>query len=135
MLPDNFILSAVSLSIGTLIKPQVAFLVPLIILIMIRYKFSFKKILAYGFVGLFIFILMFLPFKNEPNLFNFIISRLTLSANQYPYTSVNVFNFWGLFGQWKPDNYYFQFGGYITFLVSFAFYLKNFGKRKTLNIK
>lgn len=135
LLPDNFILSAVSLSIGTLIKPQVAFLVPLIILIMIRYKFSFKKILAYGFVGLFIFILMFLPFKNEPNLFNFIISRLTLSANQYPYTSVNVFNFWGLFGQWKPDNYYFQFGGYITFLVSFAFLSKKLWKAQDFEYK
>ena len=102
LLPSNFVLSAVSLSIGTLIKPQTAFLVPLIVLLMIKNKFNFKKMLVYGLVGLTVFILMFIPFKNEPNLFNFIVNRLSLSANQYPYTAVNAFNFWGLFGDPPP---------------------------------
>lgn len=118
-LPRNIILSSTFLAVGTLVKPQVAFLIPLIILLMFKNKMQLRKIIAYVLVGATISVLIFVPFKNEPNLFNFIFNRLKLSANQYPYTAVNAFNFWGLFGQWKADNLYFQFGGYLSFLISF----------------
>ncbi len=118
-LNSNFILSAIILSVGTLIKPQAAFILPIIVLMMIKNKWSFAKMIQYVFVGMALFILGFVPFA-KGDLIPFILSRLNLSAGQYPYTSVNSFNFWGLFGFWKPDNIYFQFGGYIFVLAMTA---------------
>ena len=104
LIEKNIVLSAVFLSIGTLVKPQVAFLVPLIFYLLIRSKNSYKKIVIYLITGATIFLLGFLPFLPEgKNLSQFIFDRALVSANQYPYTSVNAFNFWGLFGFWKSD--------------------------------
>ncbi len=130
LLPTHYILSAAALAVGATVKPQVAFIVPLIFLLMFRYKFNFKKVFVYGLVGFLTTLFIFLPFKNEPNLFSFVINRLTLSANQYPYTAINAFSFWGLFGQWKPDNIYFQYGSYILFLVSTILFSKKVWNNK-----
>lgn len=122
----SYILSAIILSVGTLIKPQAAFILPVILFLIIRNRWKSTKIFTYLFVGLAIFILGFLPFSKS-NLIQFILGRLTLSANQYPYTSINAFNFWGLFGFWKPDNIYFQFGSYFLVLVlSVPLFIKSF---------
>lgn len=126
----NLLVSAVSLSVGAMIKPQTAFLVPLVFLVMIKNKWRIKNILIYGMVSLAVAVLLFIPFSNSSNLIEFIFSRLALSANQYPYTAVNAFNFWGLFGQWKADNLYFQFGGYLAFLVTFLILAKRQWKQK-----
>jgi predicted membrane-bound dolichyl-phosphate-mannose-protein mannosyltransferase len=117
-IPGSYILSAVSLAVGTLIKPQVAFVFPVIIFLFVKNKFNFRKITIYLMVGLLVFLAGFLPFQNQPNFASFVLGRLTLSANQYPYTAVNAFSFWGLFGQWKPDNLYYQLGGYLAFIIS-----------------
>lgn len=131
LLPFNFYLSAISLSFGTLIKPQVAFIFPIVFYMIIREKWRIQKIFAYLFIGLSVFIAGFIPFWNHGTLFSFIIERLGISASQYPYTSVNAFNFWGLLGTWKPDNVYFQFGGYVFVLVLVI--LLFFKLRKTKN--
>ena len=120
LLPFNLIFSAIILAIGTLIKPQVAFIFPVILFMMFKNKWKLQKIFAYVLIGLSVFVIGFLPFWNHGTFISFIFERLGVSANQYPYISVNAFNFWGLIGSWKPDNIYFQFGGYIlvlTFLV------------------
>lgn len=116
-----YVLSSVFLAIGTLIKPQTAFILPVILFMMFKEKWKIKKISVYLITGLLIFIALFIPFWNHGTLIAFIFERLNLSANQYPFTSVNAFNLWGLIGQWKPDNLYFQIGGYVAVLISTVF--------------
>ena len=77
--------------------------------------------LAYLIIGLVVFTAGFVPFWNHGNIISFIYERLGISLNQYPYTSVNAFNFWGLIGFWKTDNLYYQIGGYgISFTFNFV---------------
>jgi len=121
LMPSSFILSAASLAVGTLIKPQTAFIFPVIFFMMLREKWKIKKIFAYIFIGLIIFVAGFIPFWNHGTLIAFIYKRLGISLNQYPYTSVNAFNFWGLTGFWKTDNAYFQIGGYLLTLLLTVF--------------
>lgn len=103
-LSSNFVFSSILIAIGTLVKPQAAFVFPLLLLIMVRDKWKITKIIIYLVAGLSVFALSFLPFSNAKNIFPFIIERLGVTFNQYPYTSVNAFNFWGLLGFWKPDD-------------------------------
>jgi len=129
LLPINIYFSAISLAVGTLVKPQAAFIAPVVFFLMINNKISLTKILTFGILGLGVFILGFIPFQNIANFLDFIFQRLAISANQYPYTAVNAFNFWGLFGQWKPDNIYFQLGGYLIFLISTFFFARRISKK------
>jgi dolichyl-phosphate-mannose-protein mannosyltransferase len=118
LLPFNYILSAACLAAGTLIKPQTAFIVPVILFLMLKNKKEFMDYLIYGFTGLVVFVAGFIPFWNHGTVASFIYERLSISLNQYPYTSVNAFSFWGLTGFWKPDNIIFQIAGYTLVLVS-----------------
>lgn len=102
--PISYQLSAISLALGTLIKPQAAFILPAILYLFIKNKKKFFELLIYSISGLLVFIVGFIPFNNSNNLWQFILNRLSVSANQYPYGSVNAFSFWGLFGFWKPDD-------------------------------
>ena len=129
LLPKKYLLSAVVLAIGTLIKPQVAFAFPAVFFLFIKDKWEFQKIIKYVFAGLTIFVLGFVPFSNG-NLFKFILERLHLSANQYPYTSINAFNFWGAIGFWQLDNIYFQLGGYLIVTLAVAFLIFKLIKNK-----
>lgn len=133
LLPTNYILSAVSLAVGTLIKPQTAFIFPVVIFLMLKNKNKFRDYVIYCVSGLTIFIAGFIPFWNQGTLISFIYGRLGLSAGQYPYISVNAFNFWGLVGQWRPDNIYFQLSGYALVLMSVIFLF--FKLRKIKNPK
>ncbi len=119
--PSNFLLSAVSLSVGTLIKPQTAFIFPVILFLFLKHKKKFIDLLTYCFTGLLIFIGAFYPFWNHETFFSFIFERLDISFNQYPYTSINAFNFWSLGGFWKPDNFYFDMVGYAAVLIMTIF--------------
>ncbi len=113
--------SAFILAFGTLIKPQTAFAFPVIAFLMLKNKWDLRKILTYMALGLVIFALDFVPFWNHGNLISFIYGRLGISLNQYPYTSINAFNFWGLFGFWKKDSVFFQILGYLLVLISTIF--------------
>lgn len=111
LFPINIYLSSVTLAIGTLIKPQAAFIAPAILYLFIKNKKeTLKNYLTYILLGLSVFSLGFLPFSNRANLVQFIMERLSLSANQYPYGSVNAFSFWALQGFWKSDNLTVWFG-------------------------
>lgn len=129
-LPSSIYLSSISLAFGTLIKPQTAFIFPVLLFLMIKNKWKWQKIFTYSLIGLLIFICGFVPFWNHGTLFAFIYERLGISANQYPYTSVNAFNFWGLLGFWQKDNLIYQLGGYffvfcITVITIIIFIRKN----------
>lgn len=108
--PISYPLSSISLAIGTLTKPQAAFILPAILCLFQVHKKSFPELLKYCITGLTVFVLGFLPFSNQSNLFKFILERLSVSSGQYPYGSVNAFSFWGLFGFWKPDAITFWIG-------------------------
>lgn len=101
--PYSGLASAFSLAIGTLIKPQAAFILPAILYLFIVYKKKLLDLMIYGLFGMSIFVIGFIPFNNQSSLINFILNRLYLSSNQYPYGSVNAFSYWGMFGFWKPD--------------------------------
>lgn len=95
--------SSIFLSLGTLIKPQAGFLAPLLFLLWAK-NFGFKKALGGALVAFAVFLEGFVPFASDKQILPFIIERLGATAGQYPYTSVNAFNFWGLVhGFWKPD--------------------------------
>mgnify|MGYP001558558194 FL=1 len=108
--PKNYIFSAISLAVGTLIKPQAAFIFPAILYLFFTNKKKITDLMKYGIVGLLVFTAGFIPFNSISNLFRFILERLTISSGQYPYGSINAFSFWGIFGFWKPDNITFWVG-------------------------
>lgn len=108
--PFSYHLSAISLAVGTLMKPQAAFILPAILYLFITHKKSLTELLNYCVTGLLVFVLGFLPLSNQSNLIEFVMERLSVSANQYPYGSINAFSFWGIFGFWKPDNVTFWVG-------------------------
>lgn len=111
------LVSSVFLSLGTLIKPQAGFLAPLLFLLWLK-NFSFKKTLGSALIAFAIFFEGFVPFAGDRQILPFIIERLGATAGQYPYTSVNAFNFWGLVhGFWKPDTVWQIVGVLVTFLT------------------
>lgn len=122
--PKNYLISAVSLAIGTLVKPQAAFILPAVLYLFVVNKKKLYEYLIYAVSGLTVFVLGFLPFNNRSSLLQFILERFNLSANQYPYGSVNAFSFWGLFGFWKPDENIFLIGlGTAIVLITLSFFV------------
>jgi dolichyl-phosphate-mannose-protein mannosyltransferase len=99
----SLVLSAAALAIGTLIKPQAGFAAIVILYDFYRKKESLVRIGVYGLVGAAVFGLGFVPFASGKSLPLFILERIGASLGQYPYTSVNAFNFWALAGMWKSD--------------------------------
>lgn len=126
LIDTNYLLSAVSLSVGMLIKPQPIFIAPVILLMLIKNKTKIIDYLKYGVLSLFVFLAGFLPFWNGGNFFNFVIQRITVSLNQYPYLSVNAFSFWGLFGMWKPDNVGRWIGAAVVLLLTLFIFIKKY---------
>lgn len=118
-LDSAWYISAASLAIGTLIKPQMAIISLIVLSYMVIRKFNLSKVISYILTGGIIFILGFLPFSGGGNLLTFIISRITTSLNQYPYTSVNAFNIWAIVGTWKPDAGLNILGGTIALILFF----------------
>lgn len=122
--PISYPLSAITLSVGTLIKPQAAFVAPAILYLFVVNNKKFTDLFVYCLTGLLIFIVGFLPFTNISNLFSFIFERLSLSASQYPYGSVNAFSFWGLFGFWKPDTIISWIGVGLVVVINIFIFVK-----------
>lgn len=133
-LDKNFLVSSFALSFGTLFKPQVAFISPLILVLMLKNKWEIKKILGYILFAFFIFIAGFFPFRENYSFVEFVKNRILSSANQYPYSSVNAFNFWGLWGFWKRDDVGIlnsKLIGYVLSGVFILFFLKKQLSKKT----
>lgn len=131
LFPKYLVASAVSLALGTLIKPQAAFVLPAILYMFIVYKKGIFQYFTYAIVGLTLFFAGFIPFQNTTSFYDFVLARLTISSGQYPYSSVNAFSFWGLFGFWKPDTVTFWIGlGIAIILTGSALTLSIIGKHK-----
>jgi predicted membrane-bound dolichyl-phosphate-mannose-protein mannosyltransferase len=126
---NKILLSAIMLAIGTLIKPQAAFVLPAILYLVIKDRWQIRKLFLYALAGLSTFVAGFIPFNNQSNLFQFILERLTVSSGQYKYGSVNAFSFWGLFGFWKPDTITFWIGLGVAFILIILLTVKIY-KRK-----
>lgn len=103
MFDKKWALSAIALAVGTVIKPQAALAAPVVLLLMLRSKWEISRILKYALVSVCVVLLMFLPFSNGGNLISFILERFQATVSQYPYSSINAFNFWGLGGFWRSD--------------------------------
>ncbi len=130
--PVNLFLSSFFLAYGTLVKPQVAFIAIVVFLIMIKGKWKFKKILSYILFSFLIFVLGFFSFSQGNDIFKFIIERLAISSSQYPYTSVNAFNFWGIGGFWNKESVSFppMLLGVIATLIISGYATFNVWKKK-----
>lgn len=124
------LLSSISLGLGTLVKPQAGFLVPLLFLLWHR-NFGFQKAWGSAVIAFAVFFAGFVPFAGDRQIIPFIIERLGQTAGQYPYTSVSAFNFWGLVhGFWKPDEDLQMVGTAITVLTIGALVFKRFSAKK-----
>lgn len=122
-----------------LIKPLNVSLFPIMIAKIIR-SFSVSKILKAIGLSLLVFIVVTVPFfLNDPIIGP--LKHLFGSLNVYPYTSINAYNFWGLFGWWKPDsmvwlNLSLHVWGYILFAVAISVVLIPYlGKKMKNGIK
>lgn len=105
IISGKYFLSALLIAIGQVVKPIAILTIPIYLLYMIYEKTSLKTIIIYLSIFISIIVLLFIPFSNTENILNFIVQRHNVTANQYPYTSVNAFNFWSLMTHmWYPDD-------------------------------
>lgn len=104
LLSGKYWLSALLLGIGQAVKPIAILSLPFYLLYLFFQKKPFKIILVYLVIFTLVVLVLFIPFNNSDNFFEFIIERHILTANQYPHTSLNAFNFWSTFSNfWIPD--------------------------------
>lgn len=126
---SNPLWSSIFLALGTLVKPQVAFVAPIVCFIW--FKNMGVKSLIYTSIGLLIFLSAFTPFTISNNLVAFAFERLAFVANQYPYTSVNAFNLWGLYhGFWVGDEGFASLGALLYVFVLILVLWKLFFAKK-----
>lgn len=120
-------------SIAILIKPQSLAILPMILLY--NFKFYKRHLVEIFLTATFIPIVLSLPFFVRDPLFG-LINLAQNSASVYPYSSLFAFNFWGLFGFWKPDQNIFlvfphQTWGFILYVSSMILIVYPFIKNKT----
>lgn len=127
-------LSALFLSLAVLVKPQAAVAAVVIVYLAYKNHWSIKKLALYILLAGGVFILGFFPFAKDGNLIGFFLERIGISFNQYPYTSVNAFNFWALYGLWKPDGGSFFSASIIGSALSGGLLLYLFTKIKSKKI-
>lgn len=102
----NPVASAISLTVGVGIKPQAALVGGVILWLALYKKWPVKKLATYMAVSGLVLALLFVPFATGTSASyfpQFVFGRLAQTLNQYPYTSVNAFNLWGVLGLWRPD--------------------------------
>lgn len=98
---NHLIKSSIFFGLALLVKPQAIALLPLFVFFLIRNLrlANLFKLLIPGLLVIFIFSYPFFPDQTLISLGQHIIN----SANTYPYTSVNAYNFWGIGGFWISD--------------------------------
>lgn len=116
--------ASVIFSWAFIIKPQSLVAAPSLAIAALTH-FKPKDILTSLVIFITSIFLISIPFfVNDP--LNGLFLQLKNATGQYPYTSLFAFNFWLLFGNWKPDNLIFQNltlqnWGYLLFLMSVLF--------------
>lgn len=99
----KLLVSAIVLGLGVSIKPQNAFVGVVALFYLFGKGVNFKEVIKYVGLSIAVFFLTFIPFSAGSSFIEFIITRISISYNQYPYTSINAFNFWGILGFWKSE--------------------------------
>lgn len=103
LVKNNIFLSAAILGVACIIKPLALFLLPFVLLFLFVKK-KIKFLLVYLLITLAFIIFPFIPFSSG-SLLRFIWQRFKITFNQYPYISLNAFNFWGVLSfLWRKDN-------------------------------
>lgn len=117
---NNLIASSAFFGLALLVKPQALALIPLLTLFLIKH-FNLANLFKLAVPGsLVIFVLTF-PFFPNQTLIN-LAQHIAKTAGEYPYISLNAYNFWGGVGFWISDqtiwnSLSFQQWGYILFAI------------------
>lgn len=98
----RMILSFVLYSLSFIFKLQAISILPVFLLYIMKEKKYFNLIIKFLFVLLFITFLLSYPFFPY-NTLTHLINLALKTGNEYPYTSLSAFNFWGIIGFWIPD--------------------------------
>jgi Gpi18-like mannosyltransferase len=107
ILKSKYVLSSISFTLGFLTKPQSIALAPLI-LFLIAMKKSWKDLITSAFASVATILILIVPLQWS-NPIDFLFDIYKEGYGNYPYNSVNAFNFWALFGFWKSDGTTFMF--------------------------
>jgi Gpi18-like mannosyltransferase len=116
-------LSAATLAIALLTKPQAIALVPLIAFLIYK-KSGLKRMLFSVLAFALTIFLIILPFDWNGQPLTSLSQIYFGGFGQYSVTSVNAFNIWGLYGLWVPDGNFFivgwaLFGAFAVFTLYF----------------
>lgn len=112
---------SITSALAFLIKPFNVPLLPIMLTRAIK-SFRFKEILLAAATGILIFFIITVPFFLSDPFFG-VFKHFSKSLSVYPYTSINAYNFWGLFGWWESDtmlwfNISYQSWGYILYALA-----------------
>lgn len=122
-------LSSLVFAFAFLVKPQALFILPIMTVLLIK-KHRLNETFKYFSGCLLTSLLLALPFFPHDPIFG--LPKLILQMSKdYPYTTLNAFNFWRLFGNWQKDDvlflgwskFYWGFFIYLFFEVIIVFYL------------
>ena len=116
-------LSAATLAIALLTKPQAIALAPLIAFLIYK-KSGLKRMLFSVLAFALTIFLIILPFDWNGQPLTSLSQIYFGGFGQYSVTSVNAFNIWGLYGLWVPDGNFFivgwaLFGAFAVFTLYF----------------
>lgn len=120
-LKKRLFLLGVVLAAACLFKPIYLFAMPVFIAYQIKINLAQTIKLILSFI-ISVFIITFPFTMNLWQVPSLIINRYLTALEQYPYASVNAFNFWGLVGlNWQPDNLtYLYFSWHVWGLIIFG---------------
>lgn len=112
--------SSVAGALSFLIKPLNISILPIMFVREIK-SFSIKKIIVSISLAILVSFAIIIFFFPADPIFG-ALGHLFNSINMYPYTSLNAYNFWALFGWWKPDttlwfNLPYHIWGYILYAL------------------
>ncbi len=94
-------LSVATFTLAILTKPQSIALAPLLAFLVYK-KYGLRRMLASTLIIAATTLVVVLPISLD-NPLTFLTNIYLIGYGRYPYTSVNAFNLWGVFGFWKPD--------------------------------
>jgi Gpi18-like mannosyltransferase len=94
-------LSVATFTLAVLTKPQSIALAPLLAFLVYK-KYGLRRTLASTLIIVTTTLFVVIPIQWD-NPITFLTNIYLNGYGTYPYTSVNAFNLWGIFGFWKPD--------------------------------
>lgn len=130
---DNLITSSIFYGLAVLTKPQALALAPLFIVFLIK-NFKLPYLLKIFIPASLVIFLLSFPFFPNHTLINLFQHNIN-TANEYPYTSLNAYNLWGVVGFWILDSqtwigFSYQTIGIILFLIYSLIILSLFLKKR-----